>query len=411
MLGRRRSKLSRPKRTPLQRPHQHLIIGSEDDDASHYDGDSGIPLFYVPNNKYICYFDSSKSSSNNNANKGIRVYDNLKNNSDVTSATSLTTVFSYELSSELDDDESISLQSSSNVQQLVPTTTTTTTMSKSLAQIAAEKIKEGRYSCRVEECNQSKSSKSTVTTKSLSTTSSSSSPSAYTKLPSTVLKYMFKCDGGKVGESTVSNEDTPHGVATTKSRDTTSTTTTTTTTTTIQEPSDAGSISSTTVISTTSSRLSRRSKKYQSRRNQIPAATGLKSTVAATTVATSSSAAASPKDQHMKMIKNQKTKKPITIVASSLGRGGGYMIPIDEMNDMCPFDEESGVELQLVEDHEYYLSKITNEIKEHQRRVERELRKSRRALHHRSDNLSSQSNNSGTSRSVEITRTPSEADF
>ena len=398
MLGRRRSKLSRPKRTPLQRPHQHLIIGSEDDDASHYDGDSGIPLFYVPNNKYICYFDSSKSSSNNNANKGIRVYDNLKDNSDVTSATSLTTVFSYELSSELDDDESISLQSSSNVQQLVPTTT----MSKSLAHIAAEKIKEGRYSYRVEECNQSKSSKSTVTTKSLSTTSSSSSPSAYTKLPSTVLKYMFKCDGGKVGESIVSNGDTPHGVATTKSRDTT---------TTIQEPSDAGSISSMTTVSTTSSRLSRRSKKYQSRRNQIPAASGLKSTVAATTVATSSSTAASPKDQHMKMMKKQKTKKPITIVASSLGRGGGYMIPIDEMNDMCPFDEESGVELQLVEDHEYYLSKITNEIKEHQRRVERELRKSRRALHHRSDNLSSQSNNSGTSRSVEITRTPSEADF
>lgn len=370
MLGTRRSNLSRPKRTPLQ--HQHLLTGSEDDAS--YDGDSAIPLFYVPNNKYICYFDSS---SNSNTNKGT-VYDNLKNYSDVTSATSFSTV------------ESISLQSS-NLLQLVPTT------SKSLAQIAAEKIKEGRYSYRLEKCNQSKSSKSTVTTKSSSTTSSSSlsAPSSYAKLPSTVLKYMFKCDGGKVGETIVSNEDT-HGVVITKSKDTT----------TIHEPSDAGSISSRTTISTLSSR-SRRSKEFQARRNQILDASGLKSTITATTVATSS-VAPSSKDQHMQIMMMRK-KEPITIIASSLGRGGGYMIPIDEMNDTFPFDEENGVELQLVEDHDYYFSKISNEITEHQRRVERELRKSRRALHHRSDIRSSQS--SSGSRFVEMTRTPSEADF
>ncbi len=312
------------------------------------------------------------------------MYDNLKNYSDVTSATSFSTA------------ESISLQSS-NLLELFPTT------SKSLAQIAAEKIKEGRYSYRVEKCNQSKSSKSTATTKSSSTTSSSSSsqssaPSSYAKLPSTVLKYMFKCNGGKVGETIVPNEDT-HGVVTTKSKDTT----------TSHEPSDADSISSRTTISTLSSR-SRRSKTFQARRNQILDASGHKSAIAATTVVTSS-VAPSSKEQHMEMMTMMKKKKePITIVASSLGRGGGYMIPIDEMNDACPFDEDNGVELQLVEDHDYYLSKISNEITEHQRRVERELRKSRRALHHRSDIRSSQSS-SGTSRSVEMTRTPSEADF
>ncbi len=90
------------------------------------------------------------------------------------------------------------------------------------------------------------------------------------------------------------------------------------------------------------------------------------------------------------------------------------MIPIDEMNDLAPFDEENGVELQLVEDHAYYLSKITNEISEHQRRVEMELRKSRRARHRSSSGMSHGSGGSSSSissRSMEITRTPSEADF
>ena len=88
------------------------------------------------------------------------------------------------------------------------------------------------------------------------------------------------------------------------------------------------------------------------------------------------------------------------------------MIPIDEMNDLAPFDEENGVELQLVEDHAYYLSKITNEISEHQRRVEMELRKSRRARHRSSSGMSYGSGSGSiSSRSMEITRTPSEADF
>ena len=83
------------------------------------------------------------------------------------------------------------------------------------------------------------------------------------------------------------------------------------------------------------------------------------------------------------------------------------MIPIDEMNDLRPFDEENGVELQLVEDHAYYLSKIDNEIMQHQRRVERELRKSRRTRHRSGMSSSSGSGSSCSS----LSPTPSQADF
>lgn len=391
MLGTRRSNLSRPKRTPVQRPHQHLKMKttSEADGDASFDGGPAIPLFYVPNSKYICYF---------NGNDKGNVFENLKNNSDVTSATSLTTLFSYESSSEYDGDESISLQSSRL--QLEPTLTTP----KSLAQIAAEKIKESRYSYRMNECDdQSKTSKSTVTTKSSSTTaSSSSSSSTYPKLPSTVLKYMFKCDGGgKVGENIVSN-NVNQDVMTTK-RDSTIA---------VQETSDAGSISSMTTISTLSSRSRRRSKKFQAKRSQVLDATP-KGNVTTTTVSVTT---VLPSSKNKQMTIQKKKKEPITVVAS-MGRGGGYMIPIDEMNDLCPFDEENGVELQLVEDHDYYLSKIANEITEHQRRVERELRNNSRRTHHRGEmSRSSRSSSSGSgirsgSRSVEITRTPSEADF
>jgi len=161
---------------------------------------------------------------------------------------------------------------------------------------------------------------------------------------------MFKCDGGKVGEKIVSN-DSSHVVAFKRGS-------------TIQEPCDE-SIGTVKTTSTLSSR-SRRSKKLQARRSQIVDAS-FKGTSVSTDVVPS-------KQQQMK-------KEPITIVASTVRGRGGFMIPIDEMNDLRPFDEENGVELQLVEDHTYYLSKIDNEIMQHQRRVERELRKSRRARH------------------------------
>jgi hypothetical protein len=355
MLGTRRSNLSRPKRTPMK--------NVSEDDAT-LDG-SVIPLFYTPSNKYICYFDNTK----------VNGLSNLKNiSSGITSATSLNTslnTFSYESSIEYDGDESTSLQSSKL--QLIPAA------SKSLTQIAAEKIKEGRYSYRMNECDQSKSSISTVTTKSCSTTTSSSSSSSstsqsYAKLPSTVLKYMFKCDGGKVGEKIVSNDST-HVVTSNRGS-------------TIQDPCDT-SIGTMKTMSTVSSR-SRRSKKLQARRSQIVDATFKGSSVSTDVVPS--------KQQQMK-------KEPITIVASTVRGCGGFMIPIDEMNDLRPFDEENGVELQLVEDHAYYLSKIDNEIMQHQRRVERELRKSRRTRHR-----SGMSSSSGSSCSS-LSPTPSQADF
>ena len=352
MLGTRRSNLSRPKRTPMK---------NEDT----FDG-SAIPLFYTPSSNYICYSDNNK----------VNGLGNLKNNSSgITSATSLNTslnTFSYESSFEYDGDESTSFQSS-KLQMILSAT------SKSLTQIAAEKIKEGRYSYRMNECDQSKSSMSTVTTKSCSTSTSSSSSSAsqsYAKLPSTVLKYMFKCDGGKVGEKIVSN-DSSHVVAFKRGS-------------TIQEPCDE-SIGTVKTTSTLSSR-SRRSKKLQARRSQIVDAS-FKGTSVSTDVVPS-------KQQQMK-------KEPITIVASTVRGRGGFMIPIDEMNDLRPFDEENGVELQLVEDHTYYLSKIDNEIMQHQRRVERELRKSRRARHRSGISSSSGSGSSCSS----LSPTPSQADF
>lgn len=176
----------------------------------------------------------------------------------------------------------------------------------------------------------------------------------------------------------------------------------------VQEPSDAGSISSRTTISNLSSR-SRRSNKFQSKRNQVLDA-NLKDNATATTVSVTTVV---PSSKNKQMTIREQKKEPITIVAA-MGRSGGYMIPIDEMNDMCPFDEESGVELQLVEDHDYYLSKIANEITEHQRRVKMELRNNSRRTHHRGESSSRSSSGSGIcsgSRPVEITRTPSEADF
>ena len=365
MLGTRRSNLSRPKRAPSQ---QHMKTSSEEDAS--FDGVSAIPLFYIPKNKYICHFDN-----NNNV--------NLKNNSDLTSVTSFITPFSYETLSEDDGDESTTQYSKSVV---MPATS-----SKTLTQIAAEKIKEGRYSHRMNECELSKTTETTTKSSSTSSTATSSS-TTYPKLPSTVLKYMFKCDGGKAGEKTVSNDDTP--VVITTKRGTASA---------IVPDACDESISSRTTISTLSSR-SRRSKKFHhAKRIQI-----LDTPTHASNYATSASATSA--------VPSKKTKEPITIVAS-MGRGhggGGYMIPIDEMNDLAPFDEENGVELQLVEDHAYYLSKITNEISEHQRRVEMELRKSRRARHRSSSGMSHGSGGSSSSissRSMEITRTPSEADF
>ncbi len=330
-----------------------------------------MPLFYIPNNKYICYFDS------NNTNVKVNGYNNLKANSSITSATSLT--YSYEDSScEYDDcDESISMQS----QQLVPTN------SKSLAQIAAERIKQGRYSQRMaaaatksknyfDECDQSKSSKSTLTTMTSSTTASSSSTSSY-KLPSTVLKYMFKCDGSKAVGVVDSNETPEKGkvlnnrtyLATKKG--------------TIQDPSVGGSNG---IRTTTTSAQSNLSKRVLAKRSKDLDATLNKATSSSFSSSSSSSSLATP------VSSLKKNQEPIPIIISS--KSSGYMIPIDEMNDMRPFDEENGVELQLLDGRNYYLAKIDNEIETHQRRVEKALNRRRRR-----------------SAMMTIDHTPSEADF